>query len=254
MLNLQQDEYINSFKIYESYHRKKRESRIRGLVMTTSLGRKLTAGTLRGPFTTLKNIRLLGLGGNAGHMLFKLRLYYIANYQESALIETGAIAVTNVIPQGQTFESFTSSRVSKMESTRLFLETITSVTQSNEGGAALGEFTAKASTTFGLTVTTQAEFNSSFEEEVKKSETVTYAPPKGHVGLEVVRMDVFRAQDGTVWFFPTSEPSIVSAAVSGDAVIKDDLYDMTGTLPLHLPHMSEQCYGYERFASRKSAA
>ena len=63
-------------------------------------------------------------------------------------------------------------------------------------------------------------------------------------------LDVFKASDGTIWFFPTSDPSIVSAAVSGDNIIKQDLYDMTGTLGLHLPHMAQQqkqSYGYDYF-------
>lgn len=182
-----------------------------------------------------------------------MRARYIANYQESDLIETGAIAVTGVIPQGQTFESFESSRVAKMNASRTFLETVTSIEHSSESSAAIGEFTAKASMTFGLSETTQSEFNEQVETETVNSERMTYAPPEGHVGLEIVPMDVFRASDGTVWFFPTGEPSIVSAAVSGDSVIKQDLYDMTGTLPLHLPYMADQCYGHEWYSEQSAA-
>ncbi|MEL6102647.1 MAG: hypothetical protein AAFY74_04790 [Pseudomonadota bacterium] len=253
VLDMQQDEYINRLVVYESYDSKKKETRIRGLELSTSIGRKLKAGTLKGPTTKLEGVRIIGLGGNGGHMLFKLRARYIADYKESALIETGAIAVTSVIPQGQTFESFESSRVSKMQASRLFIETVTSIQQTTESSAAIGEFTAKASMTFGLSVTTQNEFSEQVETETINSERLTYAPPAGHVGLEVVRMDAFRASDGTVWFFPTSEPSIVSAPVSGDAVIKQALYDMTGTLPLHLPYMADQCYGYERFSALEPA-
>lgn len=60
-------------------------------------------------------------------------------------------------------------------------------------------------------------------------------------------MDAFRASDGSIWYFPTNAPSIVSAPVSGDAVIKQDFYDMTGVLSLHLPYMAEQAYGFDRF-------
>lgn len=246
VLDFQQDEYIRKLVVYEVHA--KNETRIRGVEITTSLGRKVKAGTLSGTATVMDGMRVLGLGGNAGHQLFKLRVRYIADYRASEVIETGAIAVTSVIPQGQTFESFESSRVSKMNASRSFLETVTSIEHTTESSAAVGEFTAKASMTFGLSVTTQAEFSQQVETETTNSERMTYAPPKGHVGLEVVRMDVFRASDGTVWFFPTSEPSIVSAAVSGEAVIKEELYDMTGTLPLHLPYMADQCYGYDRFA------
>ncbi|WP_095590670.1 jacalin-like lectin [Actibacterium ureilyticum] len=256
VLDLQQDEYINKLVVHEGYHKKRKERRIYGVDLTTSLGRGLRVGTLNdktAKVTKLEGVRILGLGGNVGHMLFKLRARYIADYTESALIESGAIAVTSVIPQGQTFESFESSRVSKMNASRTFLETVTSIEHTTESSAAVGEFTAKASMTFGLSVTTQSEFSKQVETETVNSERMTYAPPAGHVGLEVVRMDVFRASDGTVWFFPTSEPSIVSAAVSGDAVIQDDLYDMTGTLPLHLPYMAQKCYGYERFAALQPA-
>lgn len=141
--------------------------------MTTSFGRELKAGTLHGKagkVTTLDEVRILGLGGNVGHMMFKLRARYIANYQESALIETGAIAVTSVIPQGQTFESFESSRVSKMNASRTFLETVTSIEHTTESSAAIGEFTAKASMTFGLSVTTQSEFS-----KQKVIATITFA-------------------------------------------------------------------------------
>lgn len=245
VLDFQQDEYIHKLVVYEVYN--KGETRIRGVEVTTNLGRKVKAGTLSGSATVMEGIRVLGLGGNAGHQLFKLRVRYISDYQASETIEIGAIAVTNVIPQGQTFESFESSRVSKMNASRSFLETVTSLEHTTQSSAAVGEFTAKASMTFGLSVTTQSEFSTQVETETTNSERMTYAPPAGHVGLEVVRMDVFRASGGTVWFFPTSEPSIVTAAIAGDAVIKEELYDMTGTLTLHLPYMADQCYGYERF-------
>lgn len=249
VFDFQQDEYIRKLVVYEVHEKK--EIRICGVALTTSLGRALTAGTLAGKRTALDGVRILGLGGNVGHTVFKLRVRYIADYQASTVIESGAIAVTSVIPQGQAFESFESSRVSKMNASRTFLETVTSLEHTAESSAAVGEFTAKASMTFGLSVTTQSEFSEQVETETVNSKRMTYAPPEGHVGLEVVRMDVFEASDGTVWFFPTSEPSIVSAAVSGEAAIKQDLYDMTGTLPLHLPYMAEQCYGYERFVQAK---
>ncbi|KIC50065.1 jacalin-like lectin [Tateyamaria sp. ANG-S1] len=253
VLNLQQDEYINELVVYESHDKKKNEDRIRGVQLTTNLGRSIKCGTFAGPKRVLKNIRVLGIGGNAGHMLFKLRVYHISDYVESAVVETGVFAVTNVIPQGQTYERLVSSRVARMDSTRLFFETVTSVTQTSEAGVALGEFSARASTTFGLTVTTQAEFNSVVEEEREQSEKITYAPPANHVGIEVVVMDVFEAKDGTIWFFPTSEPNIISAAVSGDSVITADLYDMTGVLELHLPYMSGQTFDYDSFAKRIAA-
>lgn len=253
VLNFQRDEYINHIVIFDSYDKKKKETRVRGVQIWTNLGRTIKAGTMSGTKHELKDIRVLGLGGNAGHMLFKLRVYHIADYVESSVVETGVFAVTSVIPQGQTFERLVSSRVARMDSTRRFFETVTSLTQTNEAGAAVGEFSAKASTTFGLTVTTQAEFNSVVEEETTQSEKITYAPPANHVGIEVVVMDVFEASDGTVWFFPTSEPNIISAAVSGDSVITADLYDMTGVLTLHLPYMAQQTFDYDHYIARLAA-
>ena len=247
VLEFQQDEYIVKLVVYEIETRG--ETRIAGVALETNRGRVLKAGTLKGRSTVLEGVRILGLGGNAGHQLFKLRARYIADYQESSLIERGALAVTGVIAQGQTYESFESSRVSKMNASRTFLETVTSIEHSTESSAAIGEFTAKASMTFGLSVTTQAEFNQQVESETTTSQRLTYSPPAGHIGLEVVAMDAFRASDGTVWFFPTGEPNMKSAAISGDNVITQEVYDMTGTLPLHLPYMADQCYGYERFST-----
>ncbi|MGD1883509.1 MAG: jacalin-like lectin [Paracoccaceae bacterium] len=251
VLELHPEEYINRMVIHDGEHKEKKG--IYGIELATNLGRELSAGFLHGKagkVTTLDRIRVLGLGGSVGQILHKLRVRYIADYEASALIEAEAMAVINVIPQGQTIESFRSTRLSQMNASRRFLETVTNLEQTTEVGAAVGEFTAKASRTFGLTVTTQSEFNKQVEEETLNSERQTYAPPSGHVGLEVVQMDVFKASDGTIWFFPTSDPSIVSAAVSGDNIIKQDLYDMTGTLGLHLPHMAQQqkqSYGYDYF-------
>ena len=70
VLNLQKDEYINHLVVYESYDKKKKETRIRGVELATNLGRSIKAGTRKGPKVELKGIRVLGLGGNAGHMLF----------------------------------------------------------------------------------------------------------------------------------------------------------------------------------------
>ncbi|WP_138472906.1 hypothetical protein [Poseidonocella sp. HB161398] len=247
-LELQQDEYICRLVIYNSHDRKKNEDRIRGIEVTTSEGRTLTAGTLDGPTDVLDGVRVLGLGGNGGHMLFMLRVRYIENYIESTPLPGDWKAVVRVIPQGQTFESFQSSRVSKLDASRIFLETVTSLQQTSEAGVAVGEFSARASTTFGISVTTQNEFIEQVETETVSSERITYAPPLGHVGLEVVPMEAFTASDGTVWFFPVADPSIVSAAVSGPDVIKEELFDMTGVLSLHLPYMALQSYGLERFS------
>ncbi|WP_424933603.1 jacalin-like lectin [Amaricoccus macauensis] len=248
-LEFQNDEYIEELVIHEG--QSKGENFIRGIKVTTSLGRTLSAGTFDGQVTVIKGARIVGLGGNEGHVLFKLRVRYIENYTPSDIIPGHWIAVIRAIPQGQTFETFTSSRVAKLNASRFFLETVTSIEHTSEASAAFGEFSAKASTTFGLSVTTQNEFSEQVESETINSEKRTYSPPEGHVGLEVVCLDAFRASDGMVWFFPTTEPSIVSAPVSGDAVITRELYDMTGVLPLHLPYMTDLCFRYERFKAAR---
>ena len=256
VLELQQDEYLTKLVMYQGHSDGNKEIRILGIELATNRGRELKAGLLHketSKILRLENVRILGLGGNAGHQLFKLRARYIKGYTESKLILSDAVAVTGVIPQGQTFETFESSRVARMKASRTFIETATSVTQSTESGIAAGEFSAKASMTFGLTVTTQQEFSEQFESETETSKRITYSPPEGHVGLEVVTMQVFEASDGTCWSFPTSEPAIVSAAVAGEDIPTDKICDMTGILPLHLPYLAEKSLDFRRFTALAKA-
>ncbi|MEM1299176.1 MAG: jacalin-like lectin [Pseudomonadota bacterium] len=244
-LEMQPEEYISRLEVTTLIE--KGETRVRHIKLTTSLNRTLEAGSAgSGEKTVLSGVRILGLGGNVGHQLFMLRVRFIENYKPSEVIPGDFFAVTNIIPQGQEFESFKSSRVARMNSSRFFLETVTSIQTTTEAGAAVGDFSAKASTEFGFSVTTQSEFTEQVETETTESQTIRYAPPEGHVGLEVVPMDAFRASDGSIWYFPTNAPSIVSAPVSGESVIKQDFYDMIGVLPLHLPYMAEQSYGFEQ--------
>jgi hypothetical protein len=244
-LELQPEEYISRLAV--TTVNEKGETRVRHIELTTSENRRLEAGApTSGEKTVLSGVRILGLGGNAGHNVFMTRVRFIENYKPSEVIPGDFFAVTNIIPQGQEFESFKSSRLARMNSSRFFLETVTSIQTSTEVGAAVGDFSAKASTEFGFSVTTQSEFTEQAETETTESQTFRYAPPEGHVGLEVVPMDAFRASDGSIWYFPTHSPSIVSAPVSGESVITQDFYDMTGVLPLHLPYMADQAYGFER--------
>lgn len=208
----------------------------------------------------LANIRVLGLGGKSGEELDKLRIRYIKDYDPSDLVETGASAVVSVIPQGQRIEVSTSQRVSKLSATRQLMETVfrfeTSVETSAGTSSAFGEFSSKVNTTFGLEVTSQTEINEQVETEETSTETMSYAPPRGQVGLEIVKVDVFRAQDGLVWMFPTTEPSIVSVS-QGEALSNhENLYDMTGLLGLHIPAMSGQQTthnGYDYFKMTETA-
>ena len=236
VLELQGDECISHMDIWVKKH--KRSRRVFKVFLRTSRGRTLSAGKEGGTKTTLSGIRVLGIGGKSGDELDKLRVRYIKDYTPSAVVDR-ALAVIGVIPQGQTTETFSSSRLNKLSATSLFLEVVSSLETTSETGAA-GEFTAKASTTFGLSVTTSTEVREEIESETFESETVTYSPPEGHVGLEVVQIDVFEANDGTIWQFPVAEPLIISTPVGSAPALFDNVYDMTGTLALNFPALAEE--------------
>ncbi|MEM9798561.1 MAG: jacalin-like lectin [Pseudomonadota bacterium] len=256
VLELQGDEYIEHMEIWDNTH-KGRSRRIHKISLQTSRGRTLSVGKQSGNKTVLSGVRVLGLGGNSGAELDKLRIRYIKDYTPSDMIEQGALAVIGVIPQGQTTETFVSSRVSKLSASSLFLEIVSSIETTTETGGAVGEFTAKASTTFGLSVTTSSEFREEIETETVESERITYAPPEGHVGLEVIQIDVFKANDGTIWQFPVSEPSIVSTPVASTPALFANVYDMTGTLSLNFPALVQdrvEKNGQDYYALRARAA
>ena len=227
-LEFQGEEYIEKLVIRHG-------SRIDSIELTTNLGRVLMGGGSGGSATVLSNIRVLGLGGNAASELDKLRVRYIKDYVPSKLVEQGALAVISVIPQGQTLETFVSSRTAQLSATRQFFEIVSTV----ETESAAGELLAKASTKFSLTATTSTEFFEQVETETIESETRTYSPPQEHIGLEVVQVDMFRSSDGTAWFFPVSEPSVASVPVDGADDLPDNLFDMTGTLGLHMPGVAD---------------
>jgi len=232
VLELQGDEYINAMSI--------RHGRlIDQISLTTSRGRTFGAGGGGGRLTQLNNIRVLGLGGNSGDELDKLRIRYIKDYTESAVLEESKSAVISVIPQGQAVEFFDSRRVSQLNATRRLMETVFSVQTTTESGA-VGEFISKVNSTFGLSLTNQVEITQQVETEEFSSEKLTYAPPAGHVGVEIVQFDVFQASDSTVWVFPVSEPSIVSVKVDQGIPTEESVYDMTGTLGLHVPAIADR--------------
>ncbi|QPM92182.1 jacalin-like lectin [Pseudooceanicola algae] len=238
IFEMQSDEYIDEMTIW-------RGGRIHRIKLTTSRGRAMDVGQSGGKQSiTLKDIRVLGIGGKSGEELDKLRIRYIENYKASDLIETGVSAVVSVIPQGQRIEVSTSQRVSKLSATRQLMETVFRFETSTETSAgasnAFGEFSAKVNTTFGLEVTSQTEINEQVETEETSTETMSYTPPRGQVGLEIVQVDVFRSQDGLAWMFPTTEPAIVSVSQSEPLANHANLYDMTGLLGLHIPAMAGQ--------------
>ncbi len=273
------EEYINELTIMtgrariKGRPRKRRSRSVFKILLKTNRGRSLEAGTGTAgkdrTSITLSGIRVLAIGGSSGRRLDKLRIKYISDYVESELIEKGANAVLSIVPQGQRLETFVSNRVSRLAATERLLETTASFEQTSEAGAAFGEFSARASTTFGFTVTARVQLTEQLETERVNTETRTYEPPAGHIGLEVVKVDVFRSEDdtgadddddtvedgdedeGTVWMFPVAEPNIVSVDVAQARSLTDDLYDLTGQLDLHLPPIARkkgERYGYEAFA------
>lgn len=188
-ITLAADEYISDLTVHYG-------SRVYGVFATTNRGRTVGAGHAKGNKTEFKDVRIVGLGGKNGSELDKLRVRYVPNYSASTLVDRG-LAVIGTVPQGKITETFTSSRVSQLSATRLFMESVFSFEHSSEAGVSVplakADFMGKTNTTFGMTLTTQTEFTEQIETEIFESTRETYSPPKGHVGLEVVSVDVFKA-------------------------------------------------------------
>lgn len=231
-LDLCGDEYINELLVRHG-------SRIDGIVLRTNRGRALTGGGGGGRLTRLANIRVLGLGGNSGNALDRLRVRYIPDYQESALVDGDQFAVIGVIPAGQTAEFFGSRRISQASAARRILETVLPG-QAQVSAGALGEFIAKANGAFGCAVTDLAALIEQLKALERWGDRLTYVPPAGHMGVELVQIDVFEAGDGSVWIFPISEPSIVTVKADERFPVREDLYDLTGMLATRIPALADR--------------
>ncbi|WP_299047105.1 hypothetical protein [uncultured Tateyamaria sp.] len=122
------------------------------------------------------------MGGERGEDLDTLRLHYIPNYSASELEDNGRLAVFGAVPEGQTIETFVSSRVSHLSATRLFMETVFSLEHSSEAGVSIPmartDIMGKTNTAFGFTMTTQTEFTEWIEKEVFESRPETYSPQR----------------------------------------------------------------------------
>jgi hypothetical protein len=73
------------------------------LQFITSTGREIHGGGSGGARrNVLNNVRVLGIGGQADKWLDKISIRYIENYQESDRIESGQLALIDIIPPGET--------------------------------------------------------------------------------------------------------------------------------------------------------
>ena len=244
-LDLCHDEYVSELLIRHG-------SRIDSIVLRTNRGRALTGGGGGGRLTRLANIRLLGVGGNSGNALDRLRLHYIPDYQESALVDGDQFAVIGVVPAGETAEFFGSRRIAQASVARRILETVPAG-QAQLSGGAVGVVIAKANGAFGCAVTDRAGLVAQLTALERWGDRLTYVPPAGHLGLELVQIDVFEAGDGSAWIFPISEPSMVTVKADQRFPVREDLYDLTGTLVTRVPPMADRrvCrHGYSFYPAK----
>ncbi|WP_425091472.1 jacalin-like lectin [Tropicimonas sp. S265A] len=237
-LVLQTDEYIANMAIYS-------EDRVNGIRLMTNHGRGLSAGTFTGHEKKLTAIRVIGLGGNCGSALDKIRIRYVKAHTGSRLVDRGRLAVLAVIPQGRKFEAPMSNRIAHLAAVRHLSRTVFDTPPGDKTGPLLSgakaEFMARTNATFGLSVTSQIAFDEQTAPEVAQGLCELYVPPPGMLGLQVVAVDVFKAHtaEGPLWFFPVTRPSIVSVPAGGRAALQENLFDLTGSLQRFFPDMAK---------------
>lgn len=233
------DEYID-------YIRVRHGRLIDRLEFRTNLGRVMVHGGGGGRQSELKNIRVLGIGGRSGNELDKLQIHYIENYEASKAEAGRQTAIMGIVPQGERIETFASSRVSRLNSTRRLFETTFTAEQSSSLSAAKGEFVAKTNRSFGLKQTVQSEFLKQLETEEVQSETVSRSPGPGFVGLETVQVEVFRVEnvgpnaEDAHWVFPVGTPEYIEVREGVGIPPQESVIDMTGVMGLQLPVMAER--------------
>lgn len=240
---LLQDEYIEYLAVRHG-------RKIDRLEFRTNFGRHMKHGGGGGKQTVMENIRVLGLGGRSGNELDKLRIHYIKDYTPSQIVEGRQTAVIGIVPPGEQIETFVSSRVSRLNSTRRLFETTFSAEQSSGAeasfGAGEGEFVAKTNRTFGFTQTSTREFINQIQTEEVDSETRTRSPETGFAGLEVVQVEVFkvdnkdRGLDDAYWVYPVAEPEYIEVREEIGIPPQLSVLDMTGVMALQLPVMASR--------------
>jgi hypothetical protein len=243
-LSLSSDEYIDQVTVRSG-------SRIDRLELRTNHGRTMVHGGSGGKPRTLKNIRVLGFGGRSGSELDQLAVHLIRDYDPSQAEPGLHTAIIGVVPQGEQIETFVSSRVARINSTRrLFQSTFTASQSSSLGGSlgnAKGEFTAMASRSLGFKQVVEKEFLEQTETEEVNSETITRSPGRGFVGLETVRVEVYRVdapsrdvEDAAWWTFPVGTPEYVEVREDVGIPLQESVIDMTGVLSLQLPVLADR--------------
>jgi hypothetical protein len=202
----------------------------------TNMGRSTGGGGRGGNPHELRNIRVLGLGGNSGRTLDKLRVQYIENYTDPSLIERNAVAIIDIVAPGESVERFVSTETSKLNAYTRMMETVFSAGISAQSSA-IGKFIANITAKTDIKKTTKTEIKNEVKEIERNSEKTTFSPPQGHVGLEVVRVDVFRENDNFVWLLPVQEPQTIAVPqeVGLDASI--NAYDLTDLVETQIPSM-----------------
>ncbi|MGF1553694.1 MAG: jacalin-like lectin [Paracoccaceae bacterium] len=258
-LSLSSDEYIDQLSI-------RSDSRIDRLELRTNHGRTMVHGGGGGKDRgTFANIRVLGFGGRSGSELDQLAIHFIRNYDPSQAEPGLQTAIIGVVPQGEQIETFVSSRVARINSTRRLFQTTFTANQSSSLGASLGnakgEFTAMASRSLGLTQVVEKEFLEQTETEEVNSETITRSPGRGFVGLETVQVEVYRVdapsrdlEDAVWWTFPVGTPEYVEVREEIGIPSVESVIDMTGVLSLQLPVMAArktQRFGCDWYAAER---
>ncbi|MEM1076470.1 MAG: jacalin-like lectin [Pseudomonadota bacterium] len=256
-LSLSSDEYIDQVSIRSG-------STIDRLELRTNRGRTMIHGGGGGKHRgTLENIRVLGFGGRSGSELDQLAIHFIRDYDPSQAEPGLQTAIIGIVPQGEQIETFVSSRIARINSTRRLFQTTFTSNQSAEAegkaGNAKGEFTAKASRSLGFKQVVEQEFLQQTESEEVNSETITRSPDPGFVGLETVQVEVYRIdapsrdpKDAVWWTFPVGTPEYIEVREETGIPPLESVIDMTGVLSLQLPVMAsrkQQQFGHDWYAA-----
>jgi hypothetical protein len=247
ILEFHPDEYINYLAI-------KSGARVDRLEIGTNKGRGFNYGGNGGTAVALRNIRVLGLGGNSGSELDKLRVRYIPNYTESSLIEGNQVAIIDILAPGESIEQSVSREVSHLSAAKRILAyelTLGVGSQLGTESNPIGEFVAKLTASVGLKRTSTTEINEEIRIIEESSQKRTFSTPMGSVGLDMVLVDVYReAENGLVWLFPVSESQIVTVPLDSGLAASTGAYDLTRLVAVQLPSMAnrlEDRYGYHYF-------
>ncbi|WP_088892113.1 jacalin-like lectin [Leptolyngbya ohadii] len=226
-LELGRDEYINKIVVRSDWN-------IDFLEFQTNKGRTINGGGRGGKKDELENIRVIGLGGRSGDLLDKISVRYISNYQESRLIGTGQLAITNIIPPGETIEESVSTEIARLVSITRIWELVFGQGIGASADIPLEAFKAKVASETNIKATTREEVKTEIRALVRTEQRRIFSPPPGFAGVEIAVVDVY--QDGNfVWFFPTTSEVIPVSLEGFDSNF--EAYDLTKVLAVQFPSM-----------------